>query len=187
MPIHSKQNRISRALTTRCTAWSGLALCREPQPIVISLLAQYHVGCGGKALWTCDDSLHTVSPAHCFWKITSSDCKSLQLTLLIQLWLVAVSTWSSFGRNRNSTVPFCLNRNQAESIFLGGFSRNTETEFRSVSKASIVSKQLDRLSCILAQRLSSTYPTLYCKEIQLRDLCALWLLLTVIAKDDSKK
>ena len=49
--------------------------------------------------------------------------------------MVAVSTWSSFGRNRNLAVPFCRNRNQAETIFLGGFGRNTvtETEFRSVS------------------------------------------------------
>ena len=127
------------------------------------MLAPYRVGCGGEALWTCVDSLHAVSPAHCFWKITSSDCKSLQLTLLIQLWLVSVSTWSSFGRNRNSTVPFCHNRNQAETIFLGGFGQNTvtETEFRSVSSFSV--------------------PMSTCLPNQLRGRCShkAWLMLSI--------
>ena len=67
-------------------------------------------------------------------------------SLLTQLRLVSVSTWSSFGRNRNSTVPFCRNpRNQAETIFLGGFGRNTvtETEFRSVSRTKYTTLDAD--------------------------------------------
>jgi len=49
----------------------------------------------------------------------------------MQLRLVSVSVWSSFGRNRNSTVLFCRNRNQTKTIFLGGFGRNTVTETES--------------------------------------------------------
>ena len=75
-------------------------------------------------------------------------------SLLIQLRLVSVSTWSSFGRNRNSTVPFCRNRNQTETTFLGGFGRNTvtETEFRSVSSCMAGTLQVDRRSCDTCQR-----------------------------------